>query len=426
MDQLVISGGVPLAGTVPISGAKNSALPILAASLLTEAPLTLGRVPALQDVRTQLALLAHLGVAVDDRGGERVTLSAQTLGAPEAPYELVRTMRASFLVLGPLLARLGRARVSLPGGCAIGARPVDQHLAGLKRLGAELEVRGGYVEASAPRGLQGARLVMDQVTVGGTEHLLMAAVCARGSTVLENAAEEPEIVDLAAFLRTLGAKIDGEGSARIEIEGVEALSVPAAEGPVHSIMADRIEAASYLIAGAATRGSVTAEGIDAAHLGAVLDKLEEAGARVERGAGQITVALDGPPRPVSLRTAPYPGFPTDVQAQFMALDCLASGVSRIRETVFENRFMHVPELARFGAQISLEDARSAVITGVRKLVGAPVMATDLRASFSLVIAALAAEGESVIDRLYHMDRGYAAMTEKLLGLGAQVIRRRAP
>jgi UDP-N-acetylglucosamine 1-carboxyvinyltransferase len=230
MDQLVISGGVPLAGTVPISGAKNSALPILAASLLTEAPLTLGRVPALQDVRTQLALLAHLGVAVDDRGGERVTLSAQTLGAPEAPYELVRTMRASFLVLGPLLARLGRARVSLPGGCAIGARPVDQHLAGLKRLGAELEVRGGYVEASAPRGLQGARLVMDQVTVGGTEHLLMAAVCARGSTVLENAAEEPEIVDLAAFLRTLGAKIDGEGSARIEIEGVEALSVPAAGG----------------------------------------------------------------------------------------------------------------------------------------------------------------------------------------------------
>ena len=388
--------------------------------------MTLGRVPALQDVRTQLALLAHLGVAVDDRGGERVTLSAQTLGAPEAPYELVRTMRASFLVLGPLLARLGRARVSLPGGCAIGARPVDQHLAGLKRLGAELEVRGGYVEASAPRGLQGARLVMDQVTVGGTEHLLMAAVCARGSTVLENAAEEPEIVDLAAFLRTLGAKIDGEGSARIEIEGVEALSVPAAEGPVHRIMADRIEAASYLIAGAATRGSVTAEGIDAAHLGAVLDKLEEAGARVERGAGQITVALDGPPRPVSLRTAPYPGFPTDVQAQFMALDCLASGVSRIRETVFENRFMHVPELARFGAQISLEDARSAVITGVRKLVGAPVMATDLRASFSLVIAALAAEGESVIDRLYHMDRGYAAMTEKLLGLGAQVIRRRAP
>jgi UDP-N-acetylglucosamine 1-carboxyvinyltransferase len=388
--------------------------------------MTLGRVPALQDVRTQLALLAHLGVAVDDRGGERVTLSAQTLGAPEAPYELVRTMRASFLVLGPLLARLGRARVSLPGGCAIGARPVDQHLAGLKRLGAELEVRGGYVEASAPRGLQGARLVMDQVTVGGTEHLLMAAVCARGSTVLENAAEEPEIVDLAAFLRTLGAKIDGEGSARIEIEGVEALSVPAAEGPVHCIMADRIEAASYLIAGAATRGSVTAEGIDAAHLGAVLDKLEEAGARVERGAGQITVALDGPPRPVSLRTAPYPGFPTDVQAQFMALDCLASGVSRIRETVFENRFMHVPELARFGAQISLEDARSAVITGVRKLVGAPVMATDLRASFSLVIAALAAEGESVIDRLYHMDRGYAAMTEKLLGLGAQVIRRRAP
>ena len=388
--------------------------------------MTLGRVPALQDVRTQLALLAHLGVAVDDRGGERVTLSAQTLGAPEAPYELVRTMRASFLVLGPLLARLGRARVSLPGGCAIGARPVDQHLAGLKRLGAELEVRGGYVEASAPRGLQGARLVMDQVTVGGTEHLLMAAVCARGSTVLENAAEEPEIVDLAAFLRTLGAKIDGEGSARIEIEGVEALSVPAAEGPVHCIMADRIEAASYLIAGAATRGSVTAEGIDAAHLGAVLDKLEEAGARVERGAGQITVALDGPPRPVSLRTAPYPGFPTDVQAQFMALDCLASGVSRIRETVFENRFMHVPELARFGAQISLEDARSAVITGVPKLVGAPVMATDLRASFSLVIAALAAEGESVIDRLYHMDRGYAAMTEKLLGLGAQVIRRRAP
>ena len=388
--------------------------------------MTLGRVPALQDVRTQLALLAHLGVAVDDRGGERVTLSAQTLGAPEAPYELVRTMRASFLVLGPLLARLGRARVSLPGGCAIGARPVDQHLAGLKRLGAELEVRGGYVEASAPRGLQGARLVMDQVTVGGTEHLLMAAVCARGSTVLENAAEEPEIVDLAAFLRTLGAKIDGEGSARIEIEGVEALSVPAAEGPVHCIMADRIEAASYLIAGAATRGSVTAEGIDAAHLGAVLDKLEEAGARVERGAGQITVALDGPPRPVSLRTAPYPGFPTDVQAQFMALDCLASGVSRIRETVFENRFMHVPELARFGAQISLEDARSAVITGVPKLVGAPVMTTDLRASFSLVIAALAAEGESVIDRLYHMDRGYAAMTEKLLGLGAQVTRRRAP
>jgi UDP-N-acetylglucosamine 1-carboxyvinyltransferase len=426
MDQLVITGGVPLAGVVPISGAKNSALPILAASLLTEAPLTLGRVAALQDVLTHLELVAHLGVVVEDQGDEVVALNAHALAEPEAPYELVRTMRASFLVLGPLLARRGRARVSLPGGCALGARPVDQHLAGLKRLGAELEVRGGYVEASAPRGLRGARLVMDQVTVGGTEHLLMAAVCARGTTVLENAAEEPEIVDLAAFLRTLGAKIAGEGTARIEIEGVEALSVPPGAGPAHHIMADRIEAASYLIAGAATGGSVTAEGADSAHLGAVLDKLEEAGARVERGANRITVALEGRPRPVSLRTAPYPGFPTDVQAQFMALDCLATGVSRIRETVFENRFMHVPELARFGAQISLEDARSAVITGVPKLVGAPVMATDLRASFSLVIAALAAEGESVIDRLYHMDRGYAAMTEKLLGLGAQVNRRRAP
>jgi UDP-N-acetylglucosamine 1-carboxyvinyltransferase len=426
MDQLVITGGVPLAGVVPISGAKNSALPILASCLLTEAPVALGRVPALQDVRTQLALLSHLGVTVNDGGGEEVVLNAQTLAEPEAPYELVRTMRASFLVLGPLLARRGRARVSLPGGCAIGARPVDQHLAGLKRLGAELVVVGGYVEASAPRGIRGARLVMDQVTVGGTEHLLMAAVCARGTTVLENAAEEPEIVDLAAFLRTLGAKIAGEGTARIEIEGVEALSVPASEGPVHHVMADRIEAASYLIAGAATGGAVTAEGVDSAHLGAVLDKLEEAGARVERGAAAVTVALEGRPRPVSLRTAPYPGFPTDVQAQFMALNCLATGVSRIRETVFENRFMHVPELARFGAQISLEDARSAVITGVPKLVAAPVMATDLRASFSLVIAALAAEGESIIDRLYHMDRGYAAMTEKLLGLGAQVIRRRAP
>jgi UDP-N-acetylglucosamine 1-carboxyvinyltransferase len=421
MDQLVLEGGRPLTGVVPVSGAKNAALPVLAACLLTEAPVVLERVPALQDVHTQLSLLRHLGVGASWQDDEVVALSAAALAEPVAPYELVRTMRASFLVLGPLLARCGHAEVSLPGGCAIGARPVDQHLVGLQRLGVALEVVGGYVRARAPRGLRGARIVMDQVTVGGTEHLLMAAACARGHTVLENAAEEPEVVDLARFLRRLGARIEGEGTARIEIEGVEHL-----EGARFAILPDRIEAASYLLAGAATRGRVTVQGVVPAHLGAVLDKLEEAGARVDVEAEAVTVALEDRPRPVSLRTAPYPGFPTDVQAQFMALACLATGVSRVRETVFENRFMHVPELARFGAQISLEDARSAVVTGVPKLVGAPVMATDLRASFSLVIAALAAEGESIIDRLYHMDRGYAAMTEKLRGLGAQVARRKAP
>jgi UDP-N-acetylglucosamine 1-carboxyvinyltransferase len=415
MDKLVIQGGAPLSGETRISGAKNAALPLMCAALLTREPLTLSNVPHLRDVTTMLRLLGQMGVKVsrDDRLG--VTLRAERLAEPLAPYELVKTMRASILVLGPLVARCGEARVSLPGGCAIGLRPVDLHIKGLQALGAEIEVEQGYIAARAKR-LRGARIVMDLVTVTGTENLMMAACLAQGTTVLENAAREPEVVDLARCLSAMGARISGAGADVITIEGVASL-----HGATHHIMPDRIETGTFLAAAAATRGRVSLHGADPGILDAVLEKLREAGAELESTKDTISLAMKGRPKGVNVRTAPYPAFPTDMQAQLMALDAVASGTATVTETIFENRFMHALEMQRLGADIEIS-GNTAVVRGVEKLQGATVMATDLRASASLVIAALVADGETTVDRIYHLDRGYECIEEKLAQLGARIRR----
>ncbi|MDK2797428.1 MAG: UDP-N-acetylglucosamine 1-carboxyvinyltransferase [Tepidiphilus sp.] len=414
MDKLAIVGGARLAGEIPVSGAKNAALPILCAALLTDEPLEIENVPRLRDVDTLLALLARMGVAIE-REGATLRLQAQRIASPEAPYELVKTMRASILVLGPLVARCREAVVSLPGGCAIGARPVDQHIKGLQALGAEVRVEHGYIHATTP-GLRGARLVPDLVTVTGTENLLMAACLAEGTTVIENAAREPEVSDLARCLVAMGADIEGIGTDTLRVRGVRRL-----HGARYRVMPDRIETGTYLCAAAITGGQVRLTRADPDSLEAVLVKLAEAGCRLETGPGWV--ALDAPPRlrAVDVRTAPYPGFPTDMQAQFMALDTVAEGSGVIRETIFENRFMHAVELQRLGADIRI-DGNTAVVKGVARLDGATVMATDLRASAGLVVAALKAEGETVIERIYHLDRGYEQLEEKLGALGAQVRR----
>ncbi len=416
MDQLLISGGRRLSGTVEASGAKNAALPLLAAGLLADGPMTYHRIPHLRDISTMMTLLAWQGadVAYDDK--HRLHLDTRKTERPEAPYELVKTMRASALVLGPLLARFGRARVSMPGGCAIGARPIDMHLKGLEAMGAVIRIDQGDIVAEAPKGLRGARIVFDQVTVTGTENLMMAASLARGRTVIENAAREPEIVNLADCLRRMGARIEGEGTDRIEIHGADRL-----EGAEVTVIADRIETATYLAAGLITGGEVTVTRTDPGMIEAFLARVEEAGAEVETGPDWVRCRASGRLAGVNVHTMPYPGFPTDLQAQFMALMTLAEGSSVIRETIFENRFMHVQELARMGADIRL-DGNTAFVRGVEHLSGAPVMATDLRASASLVLAGLAARGETIIDRVYHIDRGYERIEEKLGQLGAKVER----
>jgi UDP-N-acetylglucosamine 1-carboxyvinyltransferase len=414
VDKLLIEGGSRLCGEIAISGAKNAALPILCTALLTRDAVTFTNVPQLNDIGTLLRLLAQMGVKVE-RAGDTVTLQAAELDNPVAPYEMVKTMRASILVLGPLVARCGEAKVSLPGGCAIGARPVDQHIKGLQAMGAEVRVDHGYVHARVPR-LQGARLFTDMVTVTGTENLMMAACLAAGETVIENAAREPEVVDLANCLVAMGAQISGAGSDVIRIRGVERL-----HGATHRIMPDRIETGTYLCAAAATGGSVRLTGTSTSYLDAVIDKLMDAGCEVV--AERDAIRLSAPPRlaAVSLRTSPYPAFPTDMQAQFMAINCVANGVAMIRETIFENRFMHAVELQRLGADIRI-DGNTAVVQGVAQLQGATVMATDLRASASLVVAGLVAEGETLIERIYHLDRGYEHLDTKLSALGAKVRR----
>ncbi len=414
MQKLKVTGGARLVGEVRASGAKNAALPILAASLLTADDLILDNVPLLSDIRTMGSLLEGLGMRVE-RDGETMVLNAKQLTTTEAPYELVKTMRASIVTLGPMLSRFGEARVSLPGGCAIGARPVDQHIKGLQAMGAEISIEHGYVVAKAKR-LKGARIVTDMVTVTGTENLLMAATLAEGTTILENAAREPEVVDLANCLNAMGAKIRGAGTPIIEIEGVDAL-----HGARHHVLPDRIETGSFLVAALMTQGDVTVTNAAPHTQDIVLDKLREAGGKIEVGDDWIRASIDHRPKAVSVRTVPHPGFPTDMQAQFMALDCIAEGTGRITETIFENRFMHVPELQRLGAEIAI-DGHTAVVTGVKELSGATVMATDLRASASLVIAALVANGESIVDRIYHLDRGYDHMEKKLAALGAQIER----
>jgi UDP-N-acetylglucosamine 1-carboxyvinyltransferase len=415
-DRFLIQGGVPLRGEVRVSAAKNAALPLLAAALLSEEPVVLENVPRLADVTTIRALLGGLGAEIEERpDGLRIRTPRVT--SIEAPYELVSTMRASVLVLGPLLARAGRARVAMPGGCAIGGRPIDLHLKGLERLGAELRLSQGYVEARAAR-LKAARIVFDVVTVTGTENLMMAATLAEGTTVLENAAREPEIPDLARLLTAMGARIRGAGTERIEIEGVRDLG-----GARHRIIPDRVEAGTFLVAGAITGGDVTLRDVEPAHLVAVLDKLEETGAVLETGPDRVRVRMTGRPRPVDVVTTPHPGFPTDMQAQMMALLGLAEGSSVITETIFENRFMHAAELRRLGASIEIDGSR-AVVRGVAAYQGAPVMATDLRASASLVLAGLAAAGTTEVSRVYHLDRGYEAMETKLRVLGARVARER--
>ncbi len=416
MDKLQIRGGVPLDGEVRISGAKNAALPILAATLLADSPVIVSNVPHLRDVTTMIELLGRMGasVTVDER--MRVEVDPTTTNETSAPYELVKTMRAAILVLGPLVAKYGRADVSLPGGCAIGARPVNIHVAGLQAMGAEVHIENGYIRARAGR-LRGARIVMDTVTVTGTENLMMAACLADGQTILENAAREPEIVDLAQFLIAMGAKITGHGTDTIIVEGVERM-----HGTHYEVLPDRIEAGTYLVAGAITGGRVRARNARAEHLDAVLGKLIDAGAEVIRGEGFVEVNMHGRrPRAVDIRTAPHPGFPTDMQAQFAALNTVADGVGTIVETIFENRFMHLLEMRRMGAEIRLE-GNTAIIKGVPKLTAAPVMATDLRASASLVIAGLVAEGTTDVERIYHIDRGYECIEEKLAGLGAQIRR----
>ena len=419
MDKLLIRGGHRLKGEVPIAGAKNAALPELTAALLVGAPVTLCNVPRLQDVSTMLKLLRSMGVVADRHAEapETVTLDASTISTPEAPYELVKTMRASILVLGPLLARLGQAKVSLPGGCAIGSRPVDQHIKGLQAMGAEISVEHGYILAKTRR-LRGARITTDMVTVTGTENLLMAAALADGETLLENAAQEPEVTDLAELLIAMGAKIEGQGSGRIRVQGMSSLHPP--EGG-HRIIPDRIETGTFLCAVVAAGGDVTLRGTRADHLDALIDKLREAGATIEAGADWIRVCANARPKAVGFRTGEYPAFPTDMQAQLMTVNCIAEGSARISETIFENRFMHVNELVRLGARIEV-DGHTAVVHGVPQLSGATVMATDLRASASLVIAGLVADGQTQVERIYHLDRGYDRMEAKLRAIGADIER----
>ena len=418
MDKLSITGGQRLEGRLRVSGAKNSALPILAGTLLADKPVVVGNAPHLHDVTTMIELLGCLGadVIIDEK--LNVEVVAGELTQLRAPYELVKTMRASFLVLGPLVARYGKAEVSLPGGCAIGSRPVDQHLKGLEALGATVVVEDGYVKADAPNGLTGTDVFMDLVTVGGTENLMMAACLASGTTRLHNCAREPEIVDLGDFLNTLGAKVSGHGTSTITIEGVSELT-----GGTYRVMPDRVEAGTYLIAAAATGGEVELVDVDPGTLGTILEKLQLAGASITSQGGTVKLVMeDQRPKAVDIETSPYPGFPTDMQAQFMAMNTIAEGTSTIRENIFENRFMHVQEMNRLGANIELHGHSMAVVHGVEELRAAPVMATDLRASSSLVIAALVAEGTTVIDRIYHIDRGYETIEEKLQQLGGAVQR----
>ena len=416
MDKFVIQGGSELNGEIPISGAKNAALPAMAAALLTDREVVLDRVPKVRDIRTMARLLESIGATVQSRDG-RYSIRAESVASPEAPYDLVKTMRASSLVLGPLLARTGRARVSLPGGCAIGARPINLHLAGLRELGATIEQRHGYVEARAPRGLKGGLFRFDRITVTGTEDLMMAATIADGETILENAAREPEIVDLADLLTKMGASIDGAGSSTIRIRGAAKL-----EGARHAIIPDRIEAGTYLVAGALAGGDLTITGAESGHIDALITKLGQAGAEVSSPAtGVLRVAGGRPLKAADAATKEYPGFPTDMQAQCMVLMTQASGESHIVETIFENRFMHVSELTRMGANITLE-GNQATVKGPTSLGGATVMASDLRASACLVIAALAARGETVIDRVYHIDRGYEGIEQKLAAVGAKIRR----
>lgn len=415
MPKLLIQGGEPLRGEVRISGAKNAALPVLCAALLTRETLAIRNIPQLNDVTTMLALLAQMGVGVKMETDNAVELSAEHLTRLTAPYEMVKTMRAAILVLGPLLARAGEATISLPGGCAIGMRPVDQHIKGLEAMGAEIAIKHGYIHAVAKK-LRGARVVMDIVTVTGTENLMMAATLAQGTTIIENAAREPEIIDLANCLNAMGARIQGAGSDIITIEGVSAL-----HGAVHAVMPDRIETGTFLAAACATGGDIFLKETDARLLDAVLDKLTEAGASIRSGENWIHLKMYTRPRAVNLRTAPYPAFPTDMQAQFMSLNCIADGTAIITETIFENRLMHVQELKRMNADIKVE-GHTAIIRGIARLDGANVMATDLRASASLVIAGLVAQGVTVIDRIYHLDRGYEAIEEKLSALGAHIKR----
>ena len=414
MDKLRIAGGRPLEGEVAVSGAKNAALPIMCAALLSAKPLRLTNVPRLMDIATMARLLARMGVEVERNAGA-LQLCARELADPTAPYDLVKTMRASVLVLGPLLARCGHAKVSLPGGCAIGLRPVDQHVKALQAMGASIVIEHVYMHAQAPR-LRGARVVMDLVTVTGTENLMMAATLAEGTTLIENAAREPEVVDLARCLSAMGAKIEGAGSDVIRIDGVSAL-----DGASYAVMPDRIETGTYLAAAAAAGGRVRLTGADPETLDATLEKLREAGARISLGGSVIEIEMAARPQSVGIRTAPYPGFATDMQAQFMALATVARGTALITETIFENRFMHALELQRLGADISIQ-GNTAMVRGVPRLQGASVMATDLRASAGLVIAGLVAEGQTIIDRIYHLDRGYEALEMKLSALGAQVER----
>jgi UDP-N-acetylglucosamine 1-carboxyvinyltransferase len=416
MDKFVIEGGAPLHGSIATSGSKNSALPALAAALLTDEAVVLERIPRVRDIRTMERLLVDIGseVEVDE---ERVTLNTKKIVSPEAPYELVKTMRASSLVLGPLVARAGRARVSLPGGCAIGARPINFHLAGLEHLGAKISQEHGYIEAAAPDGLKGAHVVFDRITVTGTEDILMAAVLAEGESIIENAAREPEVVDLAHLLRKMGARIDGEGTSLIRVEGVSKLN-----GATHEIIADRIEAGTFVIAAAISRGDLEVTGCVPDHLGALIAKLTESGVKVSVVDDKtVRVEANGTIQPADMITEEFPGFATDLQAQYMALMTQANGISLVTETIFENRFMHAQELMRMGANIRI-DGRQAIVAGASRLTGASVIASDLRASASLVLAALVAKGETVIDRVYHIDRGYEKIEEKLSGAGAKIRR----
>lgn len=417
MDKLLISGGGPLDGEIRISGSKNAALPILAATLLADTPVCLYNLPHLNDITTMLALLRCMGVGITITERMGVEIDISTMTEFEAPYELVKTMRASILVLGPMLARFGKADVSFPGGCAIGSRPVDIHLKGLEAMGAQIEVDGGYIRARAPEGLKGAHIFMDVVTVGGTENLLMAAALAKGKTVLENAAREPEIVDLANFLVAMGAQIEGIGSDRLVVHGVSRL-----QGCAYTVMPDRIETGTYLVAAAATRGRIKLRDTSADILDSVLSKLEEAGAHLSIGDDWIALDMKGNrPKAVSLKTAPYPAFPTDMQSQFTAMNAIAEGTGTVVETIFENRLIQVHELNRMGAKISLE-GNTCIIRGVERLKAAPVMASDLRASASLVIAGLVADGDTLVDRIYHIDRGYECIEEKFQALGATIRR----
>jgi UDP-N-acetylglucosamine 1-carboxyvinyltransferase len=414
MQKLSIQGGVPLSGEVRVAGAKNAALPILTAALLTAEPMRITNLPQLNDVRTMIKLLGRMGVKAT-AGANQVELEASAVTEPFAPYDLVKTMRASILALGPLVARFGEAKVSLPGGCAIGERPVDLHIKGLTAMGAEIAIESGNIHATATK-LKGARIFMDTVTVTGTENLMMAACLAEGETVLENCAREPEVVDLARCLIAMGAQIQGHGSDVITIRGVERL-----RGVEYAVMPDRIEAGTFLVAAAATRGSITLTEAPVSSLDPVIQKLREAGAGIAVGERTVRIAMRGRPKAVSLRTAPHPGFPTDMQAQFIAMNSIAEGTAHVTETIFENRFMHVQELRRLGANIDIE-GNTAMIYGVDTLAGATVMATDLRASASLVIAGLVAEGETLIDRIYHLDRGYENLETRLAGLGARIAR----